>query len=356
MTLHVAVVTDRAYLPWCATTVLSCIDRHPPGQVHLHVVHDGSLDSTDVDRLRSMAPVGIIDVHGADPARVQHLPSVDRFGHIVWLRFLLGDLLPVEVDRVLYLDADTLVVDDLSALADLDLQDAPLAAVRNVMLDSDEERLRRLTGSTTSAFLNSGVLLLDLERWREEALTDEIVEAARAHGTEIRWPDQDVLNLVFADRWHHLPARYNTQNSYVTWRRRAERVLGHAEVADALRRPAVLHFEGPLVCKPWHVLNNHRWRDEYRATLRRSPWPDADLEGDDAATRLIARLPRSWQLPLYEQLVLSRRGQRASLRSLVTGVRQRAADAERPLAPVSLRRRGSRDVTTEPPSIDSGSP
>jgi lipopolysaccharide biosynthesis glycosyltransferase len=330
MTLHVAVVTDRSYLPWCATTVRSCIDRHAPGDVQVHVVHDGSVTTADAERLHSIAP-DAVEVHGVDPARVRHLPAVDRFGHVVWLRFLLGELLPAGVDRVLYLDADTLVVDDLTALADRDLRGAPLAAVPNVMLDADEERLRQLTGGRAPAFLNSGVLLLDLHQWRRDDLAGQIVAAARAHASEIRWPDQDVLNLVFADRWHRLPARYNAQNSYLSWRRRAERTLGAAEVEEALRQPAVVHFEGPLVCKPWHLLNHHPWRDDYRATLRRSPWSDTELEGGDRATRLIARLPRSWQLPLYEQLVLARRGDGASLRSLVAGVRRRAADAERPL-------------------------
>lgn len=321
MPLHVAFVTDRSYLPWCATAVRSCVDANAPGTVHVHVVHDGSLTTADVDQLDGMVADGLLSVHRVDLHEVQHLPALDRFGHIVWLRFLLPDLLD-DVDRVLYLDADTLVTDDLVALRDLDMHGAPVAAVANVMLAGDEARLREM-GIEPTEFLNSGVLLLDLVRLRAERFTDQIVAATAALGDRIRWPDQDVLNHVVAGRWQRLHPRYNAQNSFFEWPDRAAPVVGAEALAEAVAAPAIVHFEGPYLCKPWHVLCAHPWRDRYRAVLARTPWAGVGLEDDGPLTRAIGRLPAAWQLPVYEQVVRHRQGLRVSLRGALR--RRRAA-------------------------------
>ena len=328
MTLHVAFVTDRSYLPWCSTAVLSCIENHPAGTLVVHVVHDGSVGATDADGLRQLSPAGDVQVHGVDAGIVHDLPEVDRFGRIVWLRFTLERIVPETATRVLYLDADTLVVDDLSELESFDLQGNDLGAVPNVMAPADEERLRSLGLADAEVFFNSGVLLFDLDALRARPLLSVAREVLARLGDQIRWPDQDVLNVAYADAWTPLDPRYNVMNSFYDWEGAAERVLGTAQRRSALATPAVLHFEGPTACKPWHVLSSHPFRDRYRDLLSRTPWHDAPLDGDDRATRLIARLPQAMQLPLYEQLVLVRRGARPSLRGLARTVRRRRRELD----------------------------
>lgn len=323
MTLHVAFVTDHSYAPWCATAVQSCLDAHRDGEVAVHVVHDGSLAEEDVARLRASSPVGAVDVHAVDGDAVADLPEVDRFGRVVWLRFLLERVIPDSADRVLYLDADTFVVDELSELLTLDLRGRSLAAVPNVMAPTDEARLRALDLADADAFFNSGVLLFDLGALRSDPLLPRTRPVLERFGHDIRWPDQDVLNIVYAGDWLPLHPRFNVMNSFYDWHRAADAALGADRRREALDDPAVVHFEGPTACKPWHVLSTHEFRDEYRSVLARTPWAGARLDGDDRATRLISRLPQSAQLPLYEQLVLIRRGARPSVRALIRTIRRR---------------------------------
>lgn len=326
MTLHVAFTTDRAYLPWCATAIRSLLDVHARGTVAVHLVHDGSLTDDDRTRLAALDDTGAVHVHRVDPGRVSALPAVDRFGPVAWLRFLLPDLLDASIDRVLYLDADTLVVDDLGGLATFDLGDAPIAAVANVMVPGDEERLRRL-GVRGERFLNSGVLLLDLDALRSRPLVDELEATVVALGDDLAWPDQDVLNVIFDGSWHELHPRYNAQNSFHEWPEAAGAALGPGRLAEAVADPAIVHFEGPRVCKPWHVLNRHPRRDDHRAVLARTPWRDTPLDGDDALTRALGHLPGRVRLPVYEQLVRVREGRGVSLRAFGRRVRAGAGRA-----------------------------
>jgi lipopolysaccharide biosynthesis glycosyltransferase len=86
--MHVALAADRAYLPWCATAILSCLEANRLDHVHAHVLHLGDLQAPDVSRLAAMVSdrEAQIEVHSIDPARLARLPSKGAVlgGHISW--------------------------------------------------------------------------------------------------------------------------------------------------------------------------------------------------------------------------------------------------------------------------------
>jgi lipopolysaccharide biosynthesis glycosyltransferase len=301
---HVAFVADAPYLPWCATAIRSCLDQDWTLPPVVHLLHDGSVTGpAGADALARMVDTagGELRLHEIDPSTVGHLPALDRFGTIVWLRFLLPALLP-DVARVLYLDADTLVVAPLEPLFALPLDEGPIGAVANVVDEGLWPHVRALGIADPTQFFNSGVLLMDLTAMRDEGSADTLLHIAVERGHELRWPDQDALNIAFAGRWSHLHPRWNAQNSLWEWRPLAERVFGATAVHDATTNPAIVHFEGPLLCKPWHSLNHHVWRDEYWRVLRTTPWADKQPEDNTLATRIIARLPQDRQLAVFLSL------------------------------------------------------
>lgn len=303
MTLHVAFTLDHRYLPWCAVAVRSCLDHTGPG-LTVHLVHDGDLDGhSGVDRLTEMVAEagGEVRVHRVGAAELDALLAVDRFGRAVWLRFFLPDVLP-DVGRVLYLDPDTLVTAALRPLLDTELGDAPLAAVANVYSADQRQRLDDLGLADHRGYFNSGVLLLDLDRLRAEQATSELLRTVRTRSSELAMPDQDALNLVFEGRWHRLHPQWNAQ--YKLWEdpAAAEEYFG-AAAAQARTAPAILHFEGPSVCKPWHALNVHPWRRVWWETLRRTPYAATRPEDAGVATTALRMLPRPLRFRGYFKLV-----------------------------------------------------
>jgi lipopolysaccharide biosynthesis glycosyltransferase len=301
--VHIAFATDSRFLPWCAVAIRSCLDNGE--NVTVHLLHDGSLHGdVGVDRVAAMVDSAgaVLSVHAVDSGAVRALSATDRYGTVVWLRFLLPELLP-DVDRVLYLDADTLVVSALAPLHACDLHSAPFAAVANVVQPSQRARIRDLGIEDHRRFLNSGVLLLDLERMRAEEATATLLSVAATRTRDLLWPDQDTLNLVFAGRWHPLHPRWNAQ--YTLWSSPdvAADVFGDALADEARRSPAILHFEGPTVCKPWHALNSHPWRQAWRATLERTPWSGTPAEDRNMATMALRLLPVDLRMRGYGHLL-----------------------------------------------------
>lgn len=303
--VHVALATDAAYLPWCATAVLSCLHA-TAGPVVVHLLHAEDVPATALDRLRAMveeaggllAPLPVADLDlGPLPSAV-----AAHGGAVSCARLLLPEALP-HLDRVLYLDADTLVRRPLDGLWTADLGGHPVGAVRNVLAPDARDRLARLGLADTRRYLNSGVLVMDLARMRTAGTARALLACVRAHGDALLWVDQDALNLVLADDWQELHPRWNAQNSFWDWPSAAEEVLGAERVAEARADPAVLHFEGPWLCKPWHHLSHHVHVAAYRDVLAQTPWAGTPLVDRTLATRLIAQLPVERQVGAYLRLV-----------------------------------------------------
>jgi lipopolysaccharide biosynthesis glycosyltransferase len=190
-----------------------------------------------------------------------------------------------------------------------------LAAVANVIEPPMRDHVATLGISYPGGFFNAGVLLLELGRMREERSTQELVQFALKHQAMLTWNDQDALNVVFKDRWHALHPRWNAQNNLWSWRDWAIEVFGVGLAEEAVCAPAIRHFEGPSVAKPWHYLCPVPHRDAYLETLAQTPWADEPLQDRTIATRLIARLPSQWRLGLYRRVLEARSALRARLRS-----------------------------------------
>lgn len=315
--LHVATAINHAYLPWYATALLSCIRSSPEVEVRVELIYDSDVTAADMDRLAAMlAEVGVsLRTHPLDTGRLTELPDAvaAHGGSISCARLIVADLL-TDVDRCLYLDADTLTVSTLAPLVSVDLDGVPLAAVRNVVQPSMRPRLATLGVADPLRYLNSGVLLMNLDNLRRNDGVGALLEFIRNRSEDLLWVDQDALNAVFDGQWLELHPRWNAQNSFWRWHAWSAETLGAESLQETLDDPAILHFEGPSLAKPWHYLSAHDYRHQYRAVLADTPWRDLELEDRTVVTRLLARLPWDSRLRGYIRLTRVREAMRRMAR------------------------------------------
>lgn len=227
--------------------------------------------------------------HEVDDPRLAGLPGAGRISTVMWYRILLPELLP-DVDRVLYVDCDVVATADVGPLATVDLGGAAVGAVHNVPYGGadDDARVGLADGQR---YFNSGVLLMDLDRWRERRTTDQLVAFARTETERLVFPDQDALNAVLAGDRAVLHPRWNCQNT-LFFSPEAAAVFGHDVVRAACNDPALVHFEGPALAKPWHYLSIHPHRATYRRHRAATPWPEGVVEGRTLTNRILRHLPR----------------------------------------------------------------
>lgn len=301
--LLVACATDDGYAPHCAAMLHSLLAHHPAGSVQVYVLHGtGTLSEASRGRLSEVAAGGdaAIDWLEVRPADIAAFPAT-RFHPACWYRVLLPDLLP-RAPRVLYLDADLIVLEPLDELWSADLRGRAFAAVVNPLYPFMPDRAATLGLASASEYLNSGVLLMDLERMRATGLAARLRAYAQDH-PDNPWPEQDALSVVCRGEWAALPPRWNAQTTVFDL---ADGQLPYPpdQAREARQRPAIVHFIGPL--KPWTYLCRHPLRHVYARHRRQTPWGEFEPEGRTLANRLLRPLSLGAQLKaraLYRTLV-----------------------------------------------------
>ena len=187
-----------------------------------------------------------------------------------YFRLFLGSLVPDNIERIIYFDSDILINGPIGELWNIDLQDHVLGAVvdvvQNPLMRARLDLVRtRLEMSPASQYFNSGVLLIDLRRWRTERIGEQALEFALSYPDRIRWWDQDALNHVIDGDFKQLPKHWNCQSH-----RLKIDVKKYAEARRNLPSAAVIHFIGRR--KPWLYLCNHPMQWLYWKYLRQTEW------------------------------------------------------------------------------------
>lgn len=291
MTIELACIADGDYLRHTGAMLHSALSASAPASFSIRVLHGVPIAKADRARLQQVTQGfgAQLRFEHIDDARAAQFPS-GYFPRVVWLRILLPELMP-DATRVLYLDSDLIVTDDLCPLWATDLGEHLLGAVTNPFYPfmPDHPRLH-LSINSPRDYFNSGVLLMNLERMRVEGTAAKLCEFARTHPGN-PYPDQDALNDVCRDRWLHLHPRWNVQSTL--FELPLEQLpLPAKEIVEALARPAVVHFIGPF--KPWHYLCRHRRQTLYFEHARATPWGVPVLEGRNLRNAILRRLPLVW--------------------------------------------------------------
>jgi lipopolysaccharide biosynthesis glycosyltransferase len=184
---------------------------------------------------------GSMSIHwvAVDLMAFEEFSTIAYISKITFARFMLPMIFADSVSRILYLDADILVLDDLGPLWDTDLKGAVMGAVLDNL---DAQFKARVPGyedvPRVRDYFNAGVLLIDLDRWRKEHISEKAMEYLRCH-PHSPYADQDALNVACDGRWEALGPQWNFQlhNSAVI----LDMVPAH--------RPKIVHFVTGL--KPW---------------------------------------------------------------------------------------------------------
>lgn len=268
-TIHIALSADAAFTVPLGLCLRSIMQSAQPGtEYHFHLLDSG------INR-NLLLKGGFTNISWYDVAdKLRDLPSGGRFPTSIYHRFLLPLLLPENIERVIYLDCDTLVRRDLTELYRTDLLGNPIAAVPWVVLGHYGDDFGRHLRSFTRRFnlpddgtpyFYSSLLLMHLPTMRSMQIQQRLIAAARHFSRELIWPDQDVLNAVLRGRITPLPLAYNAIPLF------SEQLENESDAARAAyAAPAIVHF---AAMKPNVLIGprNALERDFFRF-WQESPW------------------------------------------------------------------------------------
>lgn len=287
---------DEDYAMPLATALRSIAeaDRSAP-QIEVYVLSANFSEKTKQKVIDSL-PRGSLSIRwlSVDLAAFSHFSTLKHISTATYARFLISSMLPESIHRILYLDADILVLKDLTPILELDLEGAVLGAVVDRRLDAMAK-----TGNTTieglphvRAYFNAGVLLIDFDRWRAERISEKSL-AYLERNPHSPYSDQDALNVACDGLWKRMDPRWNFYQIDL------EKPLAALAPAE---RPGIVHFQGWQ--KPWEAktLNvNARFYDGFRSQTSFAYTPQERLK--DVPLVIWSRVKRTLrQSSVFSQL------------------------------------------------------
>ena len=274
--------TDENYVKLTAVSMCSLLKHNPGAAV---VILSSGVTATSAAFLTRLAAdrgstAELIDVK----TRLESIKAMGANGYVsfsAYSRLFIPTLLANRFDRAIYLDGDTLIVDSLEELADLDLQGRPFAIGYDCIFNG----YKKLIGLTPEApYFNSGVLVMDLTEWTRRRCTERIFDYMNSVRNDLMFGDQDYFSLVLANDAAILPPQYNFLTHYQMFRRAkdARYVMDTparcwydaADFAAAQARPVLHHFLGHTLGRPWFRESKNPLRAQYVDAAREAGVPD----------------------------------------------------------------------------------
>lgn len=268
-TRHIALAADASFSVPLALSLYSLQQQlREPERYRIHLL-DGGIDRALLQSLS--LDIRYYDLGGA----LAQLPASGRFPSSIYYRYMLPEILPSEIERVFYLDADTMIRRDIGELWELAMGESILAACPWEVFGQEGLQYKPLVEhfcqrmgieEDEEPYFYSSMLMMNIQRMRQEQLSDELVQTTELYpASKLLWPDQDVLNIVLRGRMVKLPLSYNVIPLL------AGEMDGESpEAQQAYANPHIIHF---AATKP-NILTGAKYpfEEEFFELWRQSPW------------------------------------------------------------------------------------
>lgn len=315
--MHIVFCLDNSYISHCATVIASIISHNREESITFHLLSD-YLSQENICSLEKWIKSfnnKYIEVHKINIDRFNVFPVKDAYINIsTYYRLLIPDIIK-DIDKVIYLDCDVIINSSLTDLWNTDISDYTLAGVRDRINDSIR-LYNRLKYDIQFGYLNAGVLLINLKKWREENVFEKALSIAKTNPTILKNHDQDIINMIFYDSKKILNFKYNLLEYYLyteEWLYLDRKY--YPEIIEACKNPVIVHFCMPQ--KPWHFECINPYKELYYKYRKMTPWPELKL------THKKEKLSKKQKLKLaLEKLGLYKVERKSTLRKDINNIEE----------------------------------
>ena len=288
--------SSDSYCEIAGISMLSLLENNKAAdEINLYLI-DNSISEKNRQRLESMvAGYGRTLIYLEHPDIEKQSGTtinVGRWNISTFYRLFLPSMLPEAVKRVLFIDCDTLILQDLRPLWEMDMGDKWVYGVDDCRGTAYRTNLGL---DEKSNYINNGVLLIDIEAWRKNNVEKMFLKFIRDHQGDITFVDQGVQNGVLSkiNRSGLLHPKYNALTVFFDFdynnliKLRRPPVPGDAlQYKEATETPAIVHFQSCFRSglRPWVKGCKHPFASVYLAYKAKSPWKDEPMRPDDRTT------------------------------------------------------------------------
>jgi lipopolysaccharide biosynthesis glycosyltransferase len=249
--MNLLFTVNKDYLEHVTDCIKSIIRFKSKDGYDIYILHS---DLSDSDQYYLSEQVEDEDVSiyfkYVDSELFEAFPETDRYPRLIYYRIFAAWFLPKELDRILYLDSDTITINPLDELYEMDFNGNYFLACTHVRKLLNKVNQHRLGMEEESTYINSGVMLMNLDALRRRQDIDEVLSYMEKRKRYFTLPDQDIITAMYGNRIGIIDTmKYNLSDKILSL---YNLDLTHEKIdLDWIRENTVIiHYYGKN--KPWN--------------------------------------------------------------------------------------------------------
>jgi len=261
-TINIVFSSDNKYAQFMAVTLCSIFENKKClNKIDIYIL-DGGIKDNDKDKLAGLEvrynfKITYINV---DTSFFKDFYVNNRMTSAAYFRTIIPKLLPC-LEKILYLDCDIIITGDILELYKTNINNYFFAAVEDY--GSGNIRLDELDMPPHAKYFNSGVMLINLKKWRENNICEKLINYIKKHPERLKLYDQDALNALMWNNYLTIPLKYNYTTSLL--------YKYNSNYNNVLKDNLVIHYAGD---KPWNYFSKNPLNEAYFYYLKKTPWKD----------------------------------------------------------------------------------
>lgn len=294
MNLVLVYSSDDNYAQHTGVSIVSLLDNNKHfDDIHIYVI-DNEISKSNKENLKEIINFYKREITFIDFNKYKCMLKLNMKWNIsvsAYARLFISSILPTSIDKVLYFDCDTVIVDKVDELWNEDIKSYYVAGVADTVSSTTKSAVGI---AMYENYINSGMLLINLKKWREDKIQDKFISFINSNNGSVTHHDQGVINGVLCKESKVLNPKFNLMTVYYTMKR--EDIISYygidnefysdEVIKESLRNPIYIHFTPGFTTRPWVKGCKHPKKQVYLEYLDKTPWKNSSLEKDKSKFRV----------------------------------------------------------------------
>ncbi|HFU2596680.1 TPA: glycosyltransferase family 8 protein [Campylobacter jejuni] len=242
--IHIFFTINDVYSGYLSACMISILDNLDRDYIPYFYIIDGGISEKNKNKLKflNIGREFYVEFIAVNQDLFKNLPDSSQ-AHIsneTNYRFLVSTIKP-NLDKCIFLDVDLVVVGDISKLWEICIDDYYMAAVSDQAPLHPESWTLKLPLPYNYLYVNTGVTLLNLKKWREDNIQKLLFQNSIKYAKALQFPDQDTLNITLYEKVKYLSHIYNAMP--------IQNYHDEKQKQEAFSNPQIIHWAGAY--KPW---------------------------------------------------------------------------------------------------------
>lgn len=287
--MDVAYIFDENFAECAIVSIKSLIDTNLKNNIKLWILNDG-ISTESLIEIRNMLKseninYSIIDLSTKKQIFEQLGVTPWRGGYTVYFKIMISALIPQDIKRLIFIDADTVIAGDLSDLENLNLHGHPCA----MALEGITGRFHKHSKLGIYELYNSGVIVYDMQKWKEKDVEQRALEYWKKENAKLVLCEEETLSIVLKDDIETLNPKFNFIPQFFfydsefyfkkfQWDKLKDRFYSVETVKNAKKDIRVYHCIDTMTGRPWEKGNCHPYKKIYNEYRKKTCFKTMELK------------------------------------------------------------------------------